>query len=83
LEIFEFYKIGEVLWTELGPEAETIRANMQSSHLYPEYRRIDKYLCQPRLTNLNITNVGENYLSSAVVFLSFAYVLDSLGIRLK
>jgi hypothetical protein len=40
------------------------------------YRLVDKYMRQPRLMKLNITNIDENCLSSDVVFITFTYFLN-------
>jgi hypothetical protein len=48
-----------------------------------EYRLVDKYMRQPSLMKLNITNINENYLSFDVVSIPLAYFLNSPHPSLK
>jgi hypothetical protein len=60
----------------------TLRKNIYSSTTCA-YHLVDNYVRQLRLMKLNITNIDENYLSSDIVSIAFAYFLNPLQPSLK
>jgi hypothetical protein len=49
-------------------------ASKETLRLIILYRLVDKYMGQPRLMKLNITNIDENYLSSDIVSVTLAWL---------
>jgi mannose/fructose/N-acetylgalactosamine-specific phosphotransferase system component IIC len=50
---------------------------------FTDYHPVDKYMRQPRLMKLNITNIDENYLSYDVVSIALVYFLNLLHLSLN